>query len=343
MPISPYHSLQKHDSPKRRISYCHFIPQPFPSLFRETEPLNPLTDNTEQTENRPSPYEETACISWADERGSAPTVDSLENLSKLEQGQQLIIPRNASEDVPKSPSLGVEMSVSRKGSEVHVRKHQLKPIPRPDRFIPRRTTNGTSVTTYHVGKFPQRLTPKEKLLRKRDQGENPFTRRRSRAIRSVRSASFQEVIRIPHLSPHLIDDPVLTGGHASGRVKFRQVSGGSIWKVGGAYAATEGPWLGISDGMGGYSRSGMTATMHVARFFNKPSPSEESEMNESRLTFALGLDPAHRLLNFGELLRSTDINICPSSPQYEKCFPLTWKDNSWKRAELLPSKLFSFS
>lgn len=342
MAISPYHSLQKHDPPKHRTSHCLFTPQTFPSLFLETEPpLDPLPESTKQTGNWPSTYEDTARIPCPDERGPTPKADCIANPSGHKQSHQLRIPRTSTQHVPKGRYLGVGRSVSRRHCRVQIGKRESKLSASPDRFIPRRTTNGTAVTIYHIGKFPQRLTPKEKLLRQRDRSENPFKRRRSGAIRSVRSVSFQQLIQIPHLSPHLIDDPVLTGGYhqAGGRINFRQVSAGSVWKVGGGSAATEVPWLGISDGMGGFSRAGMTAAMHVAHFFNKPSPSEEFEMNESRLTFALDFDPAHRLLNFGELLGSTNINICPSSPQYEKCCPLAWKDNTWKRVENVPGKL----
>ncbi|KAL1995801.1 hypothetical protein VTN49DRAFT_667 [Thermomyces lanuginosus] len=206
-----------------------------------------------------------------------------------------------------------------------------------DRFIPKRELTDSMVATFRVGIHPELLTPMEKLHRQRDKRKDPFQRRRPRTVMSTRAYYSQQRVISPHSAPHLLDHPALSDGDEL-RIGARQISAGAVWNVGGASAAQGTRLLGVPDGAGGFCKSGSMAPFHVAQFLNRPSPSEEQEMNESRLTLALDIDQARRLLKIPERSRLLDSTPSASSPRYEMCCPLTWKDNTWKRSELIAGK-----
>jgi hypothetical protein len=206
----------------------------------------------------------------------------------------------------------------------------------PDRFIPGRESFDSSAVSFRVSKSPQHLSPEEKLLRQRDTTADPF---RLQPLRRAFSVPRQNTLRhrrqSPHFLPHLVneptisrndDDPTRTSGFR------RRVSAGGVWNVGGPSAATGSP-LGIPDGMGSLLGSGTTAPMYVANFRQKITPNEEREMHESRLALALDIDLARRQLSICKVPGRLNSRPSPSSPLYERYCPLTWKDNTWRRAE----------
>ncbi|KAL1973292.1 hypothetical protein VTN31DRAFT_5927 [Thermomyces dupontii] len=216
--------------------------------------------------------------------------------------------------------------------------HQpARPTPSRDRFIPKRELTDSMVTTFRVSIHPELLTPMEKLHRQRDKRKDPFQGRRPRTVISGREYHNQQRILSTHPVPHLLDHSALSDGDGI-RIGTRQISAGAVWNVGGASAAQGTRLLGVPDGAGGFCKSGSMAPLHVALFFTRPSPSEEQDMNESRLTLALDIDQAQRLLQIPERSKLHDSTPPASSPRYEMCCPLTWKDNAWKRSELIAGK-----
>ena len=201
----------------------------------------------------------------------------------------------------------------------------------PDRFIPPRAFADPPSTPYRVCKNPKRLSPDEKLLRRRSPSADPFlpTRRR-RANTAPRSRVYS-----PHYGPHLVNDSTITGSlssHEPGDAA-RQVSLGAVWNVGGTSVALNKSSLAIPDGAGGLLSSGTTAPMHTAKFFPKRAFVNEPEKHESRIALALDIDPASRLLNTCNLSPSPESTPSPSSPDYERFSPFVWKDSAWKKAE----------
>lgn len=204
----------------------------------------------------------------------------------------------------------------------------------PDRFIPLREFDDPPSTPFRVCKNPKRLSPDEKLLRRRLPRADPFLPARRRAM-TVPKPNSQRV-HSPHYGPRLVNDSSTVGSvssQPSGDVT-RQVSHGCVWNVGGKSAALAKPSLGIPDGTGGLLSSGTTAPMHTAEFFPQRALSEEPEKHESRIALALNIDPASRLLNTCQLSPSSpDSTPSPSSPDYERFSPFVWKDSAWKRID----------
>lgn len=211
-----------------------------------------------------------------------------------------------------------------------------------DRYIPHRSYSGNTISKFHIRKPPIELSAHEKLLRQRERGENPFGRRR----KCVSGAHFDNGYRFqpPHMSPHLLDSEInprqlSTSGQ---RVSPRQVSVGAVWNVGGASIATRGPWLGMVDGRRTYFERNVTAPLYIARHWihrnRNISSSEETEMNNSRLAAAFDMDLAHRQLLIPKPAMSSGSHLCASSPHFGKTVPLTWKDCTWKRADMETGK-----
>lgn len=204
----------------------------------------------------------------------------------------------------------------------------------PDRFIPTREFNDPPSTTFHVSKSPRRLSPEEKLLRRRSPKADPFMPSRPR--RSVSAPKPQtERAHSPHYAPHMVNDSFAVGGQTltGPNDLLRQISSGAVWNVGGTGAALDRPPLAISDGTGGLLGSGTTAPLYTAKFLPQTTTTEEREKHESRVALALDIDPATRLLGTSRLWPLLESRPSPSSPAYERLSPFVWKDNAWKRVE----------
>ncbi|KAL1969533.1 hypothetical protein VTN77DRAFT_8971 [Rasamsonia byssochlamydoides] len=346
MAIDPCHSLEEHDSSGSRTSHRLRISQSHPSLRDDSNALvDPLPGYPKQTG---------PCISFNNsiQLSTVSTGRKRERVagsnSTIQSGEQpnsgvtrsLVDPVQKI-SLPRTPEKGPRRRCFSAGALGHAPKSP----PCRDRFIPERQFSDASAPPFRISKSPQHLSPEEKLLRRRDRREDPFRSPRSgRVISFPRHADYHQRRHSPHFMPHLINDPALSRHDDLLETSdmFRQVSTGAVWNVGGASVATGSRPLGIPDGIGGFSRSGTTAPMHVAKFFDKTSPPEQSKMHEARLALALDIDQARRMLSFWRLPTQPDFKFSPSSPRYEQCCPLTWKDNAWKRAERAEGKCKSF-
>ena len=206
-----------------------------------------------------------------------------------------------------------------------------------DRYIPQRSYSGNTTSKFHIRKLPTELAAHEKLLRRRERGENPFGRRRRTGIPEVH-LNIEDPFQPPHMSPHVLDSELnprqfSTSGQ---RVTPRQVSVGAVWNVGGASIATRGPWLGIVEGRKMYFKSNVTVPLYIARYWTNRniSSSEQREINRSRLAAAFDMDLAHRQLLISKPAMSAETRLCASSPHFEKAHPLAWRDCTWRRADI---------
>lgn len=201
----------------------------------------------------------------------------------------------------------------------------------PDRFIPLRAFADPPSTPFRVCKNPKRLSPDEKLLRRRSPSADPFLPTRRRRANTVPRPR----VYSSHYGLHLVNDSTIAGSlnsQESGNAA-RQISLGAVWNVGGTSVALNKSSLAIPDGAGGLLSSGTTAPMHTAKFFPQCALVDESEKHESRIALALDIDPASKLLNTCNLSPSPKSTPSPSSPDYERFSPFVWKDNAWKKAE----------
>lgn len=203
----------------------------------------------------------------------------------------------------------------------------------PDRFIPKRDFVEPTSTTFRVAKHPQRLSPQERLLRRRPPGDDPFLpsfpRRTYTTNRPRQPTRLQQ---IPHQRPRLVTEGNITGNNAA-HESLRQVSSGAVWNVGGASAVLGGSLIAAPDDTPTTSTNGSsTAPNFVARFLPKKPKYSEQEIHESRLALALGIDPTIRQLGT-TCLRYLDAPLNPASPDFERLSPFEWKDSAWKRVE----------
>ncbi|KAI9049684.1 hypothetical protein LZ554_005840 [Drepanopeziza brunnea f. sp. 'monogermtubi'] len=164
----------------------------------------------------------------------------------------------------------------------------------PDRFLPRRPTLESAVESFRTSKDTKALTTDEKLLRHKDASPDAFNPRR-RVTSPIPNAARTEPRR--NFSGNRSGsggatvltfqrDPAATNGE-------RQVSVGTIWRVGGL-----APISGVSNGRGGLLGSGTNAPLYTTSFTAKPKAQEDKERHESRLAEALELDRVGRILEF---------------------------------------------
>lgn len=197
----------------------------------------------------------------------------------------------------------------------------------PDRFIPKRDFDESPSTPYRVNKHPQQLSPRERLLRCRLPGEDPFlptspTRRSPaqspRLTRPRQSALHRPrfISNLTFMSPNRPND------------FLRQVSSGGTWGVGGT-SAMLGASVPATNGAPSLLGRRTTAPNFVARFLPKSTKADEQNKHESRIALALDIDPTTRLVRTCRTHMERPPG--PTSPDYERFAPFVWNDSSWKK------------
>ncbi|KAL5323825.1 hypothetical protein ACEPPN_008367 [Leptodophora sp. 'Broadleaf-Isolate-01'] len=196
----------------------------------------------------------------------------------------------------------------------------------PDRFLPIRSTLDSAVESFRTSKDPRTLTMDEKLLRHKDASQDAFNPRR-RATSPIPSSNRPVPRR--NFSGNRSGsggasvltfqrDPTAVNGE-------RQVSVGTIWRVGGL-----APVSGVPNGRGGLVGSGTNAPLYTTSFTAKPKAQEDKERHESRLAEALELDRVGRVFEFRDpstspLKLSAEESQTPSG----KDFKTSWLGTEW--------------
>ena len=211
----------------------------------------------------------------------------------------------------------------------------------PDRFIPKRDFGDSPSTPYRVNRDPQQLSPRERILRRRPPGEDPFlpTPRTSPAFPG-QSPKPTRLPQRPLMRPRLVTDLALLGGNRPNDF-LRQVSSGTVWGVGGTSTTLGDPSSTPTSGAQSLSGRGSTAPTFVARFLPKSSKADDQKNHESRIALAMDIDPTTRLLSTCGACIQTSPD--PTSPEYEQLQPFKWKDNAWKKGERGNCEHFSFN
>ncbi|KAI9741170.1 MAG: hypothetical protein M1834_002883 [Cirrosporium novae-zelandiae] len=200
----------------------------------------------------------------------------------------------------------------------------------PDRFIPKRSPYSDSASNLRTSKPIHKLSSDEKLHRKRNSHADPFNTKSSRykdihqvlftTGRHPRRPSGYHFPSFTSVTAPRANDIAFTG---------RKISAGSIWNVGGSNAAVHGPYLGVSDGRGGYIGSGTNAPMLVSRFFDIETKEDDLLRHEARLAFACEIDQASRILQ----TTCTQLNTKKTPKNAYKSDLPVW-NNGWTKDSL---------
>jgi hypothetical protein len=213
----------------------------------------------------------------------------------------------------------------------------LSPIS-PDRFIPKREFGNHSTTSYRVNKHPFQLSTRERILRRRSLGEDPFlpTPRQS-PISPGRRPTPSRPPQGLHHRPHLVTDFIAIGRSTPNEF-LRRVSAGAVWGVGGASAVLGQPPAAISNDTRSISGRGGASPVFVARFLPRITHHDDLNKHESRLALALDIDPTTRLI--GTCTAREEKSPSPASRDFERYSPFVWKDSAWKKVEMGHCKFY---
>ena len=237
------------------------------------------------------------------------------------------------------PSMG-ETEAPQTPSRRHRSPQRLRcrASPSPDRFISDRsipTTSQSPAETYRVSRLPQQLLPNERLLRHRSATPDPFGPLRVARVRDERSNNGRG-----RGSPRAAYSPSRTIGVTNVSDLPPDLSGAQnrqfspIWNVGGTAQATlHEPMRGISDGRGGFIRSGSNAPMYESHFLDDLSTDQDVDQMERRLAAALGLDQTSRVLTNSKPPENPRILSTGSMGIKRKYLYLEtnsiWQDTNW--------------
>lgn len=212
----------------------------------------------------------------------------------------------------------------------------------PDRYVPTRPSPSATDRPIHSSQSPQKLSPRERYTRSRDNGRDPFRTPSSSRSRDAVPHRPLGTDRRPQ-PPHFTPDFVHANGSpppqrdARGFIDIpRQISAGGVWNVGGRGAAQGGPLPGVSDGSGRVLSSGSNAPMYTARFLDQETPSEDLRRHQNRLAVALDIDPASRILSQSPSPPRTILSA--ASPTQNNNSPFYWRDGAWTRENELLGK-----
>ena len=205
----------------------------------------------------------------------------------------------------------------------------------PDRFIAHRSPPVDLYSPYRSNKSPDNLTPREKSWRERDHSQDPFHQHGpSRSRQIIRQLSGPRRFNAPHIVPHFVRDQEqgdATRDRSAPANLQRQVSAGAVWNVGGASPAYSGPLPAIDDGRGGLVGSGTTAPLHVAHFLDEGTPNTDIERHRNRLSLALGIDEANRVLRH-ILPRSLPTSLeGRTNNDCSRFAPFVWQNGAWSQ------------
>lgn len=201
----------------------------------------------------------------------------------------------------------------------------------PDRFIPKRDYSiDPPSTPFRVSKPPQVLSRRERFLRRRVPGYDPFLPTVRRPPNFPGQSSIPTRLRQRlHQRPGLVTNSMFTGrGHSD---FLRQVSSASVWGIGGTSAIISDSASVATDGLRHDAGRSTIAPNYVAGFLIRRTAADDHKKHESRLAIALDIDPTTRILSTSISRREN--RPSPTSADHERYAPFVWKDNSWKKAE----------
>lgn len=214
-----------------------------------------------------------------------------------------------------------------------------------DRFITGRDSTDYAGSYHRVSKIPATLSKFELYYRTRDISVDPFSpnrRKRSRNAVEARGNSNIYRLRAPQYSPSFVhgnDAPPTPSRIMSNDT--RRSSFGNFWNIGGRIVSGPGFSRAISTGSGPLLASGTTSPMHTPPFLDQDTEEDYNQDYSSRLSFALDIDHARRIL------RHMKTEPPPAWASEKNVQPFGWKNTAWSRGndfngeDFQPAKLLS--
>lgn len=222
-------------------------------------------------------------------------------------------------------------------------RNHANPRPRPsrtpDRFVFDRNPDVQSRERFMLSSPPQDLTVHDRWNRRQCHAHDVFGSRTkvNRGSRRPKSPVRHQVSRTPRL---FRSSRVNTLGLVSPETP-REISQGAVWNVGGSSSVSPSDGVrSVSNGRGGHITSGTNAPMFRSDFANRVhDDSEFLHIHGKRLSTAMGLDPANRVLDQGSGLL-TPVSS-PEAIAAESFSPTVWRNNEWTKPGSPPRESFT--
>lgn len=197
----------------------------------------------------------------------------------------------------------------------------------PDRFIAQRSPpDDDIVTSFKVGKPTDKLSDAEKITRSQSTGPDPFSTHIPHIVPLSQSRVRAPISNLGHERLVSQNNIGMLGLHQLNDIPQRQVSGGTVWCVGGPGAVTD-PRIGVSDGRGGLLRSGTNAPLYGNLFTSRADAASVLNAHERRVALAADLDQSRRTITvnkkWGDNAQPVTHNRLPIANK------TTWRDNEW--------------
>ena len=197
----------------------------------------------------------------------------------------------------------------------------------PDRFVAQRSPpDNDIVTSFKIGKSTDKLCNAERITRSQNAGPNPFSTHiphivpLSRTRVGVPTSNLRYERRVSQYSVGML------GLHQFNDAPQRQVSGGTVWCVGGPGAVTDSS-IGVSDGRGGLLRSGTNAPLYGNLFTSRADAASILNAHERRIALAANLDQSRRVLAVNDSFGDNAQIVAHS--QLPVAGKIIWRDNEW--------------
>ena len=231
------------------------------------------------------------------------------------------------EDLAISTPLG--LPVRRPSTLRNHANQRPRPSKTPDRFVFDRNPDVQSRERFMLSSPPQDLTVHDRWSRRQCHAHDAFgsSTKTGRGSRRSRSPVRHQTSRTPRLFMSSRVNPL--GLVAPDNP--RDISQGAVWNVGGSSSVSPSDGVrSVSNGRGGHITSGTNAPMFRSDFANRVhDDSEFLHIHGQRLSTAMGLDPANRVLDQGSGLltpvSSPEVNAAGSFS------PTVWRNNEWTK------------
>jgi hypothetical protein len=266
---------------------------------------------------------------------TTPATDTHSPLSPFDDSPKAVNPSNSqssgevareTESNPHRPRLNQNRAFRRNHLLSTSSRVSYNRLQSPDRFLPDRQFQDTVTESFRLSEWPTQQPARAGFAR-RPQSNSPFRPANNTIVPITpprRDSSLPRVFSPRHLPRH-ISTSVLEMGYAQTvPSRIPQPSG----VTGGQLVIRTDPSVAIPDGRGGYLGSGTVAPMHIAGFSAPQTPERDLREHEMRISLALDVDRASRVLNFSSLTPPSSPGSDVRSPaEHEHC--PTWKDNAW--------------
>lgn len=238
-----------------------------------------------------------------------------------------------------APSVPLDLPIRRPSTLRFQAVSRPRPSRTPDRFVFDRNPDVQPRQRLMLSSPPQELTVHDRWNRRQCHSHDVFGSRTkvNRGPRRSKSPIRDQISRTPRL---FMNSRVNTLGLVAPEVP-REVIQGAVWNVGGSASASPSDGVrSVSNGRGGRITSGTNAPMFRSDFSNRVhDDSEFLHIHGKRLSTAMGLDPANRILDQGSGLLTAVSS--PEADSARSFIPTVWRNNEWTKLGSPPRELLT--